>query len=135
MNRNLWHLPPLFLILGILTLSCGTGSGLISDRNSQISSPSNLRGAAKNRAILAEWNPVSKATFYQIYWGTASGAYTDSITTSSSEEVIGGLRPEVKYYVAVTALDDEGRESDYSNEINAIPYASTSDPDNPPTGE
>jgi fibronectin type 3 domain-containing protein len=57
-------------------------------------------------------------THYRVYWGTASHAYTNVNT-------IGNLTTHLvlnlelgTYYFAVTALDADGNESDFSNEIS-----------------
>lgn len=84
------------------------------------------------------WNPPttnvdgSKCTDlagYRVHWGSASRTYSQSINVSAcagcpeptgmEEEIgcIGGLTPGATYYVAVTAYDTSGNESDYSNEV------------------
>ena len=55
---------------------------------------------------------------YRIYWGVASRSYDDFVqlndaTVTAHTEVV----PEGDYYVAMTALDDDGNESAYSNEV------------------
>ena len=57
---------------------------------------------------------------YTIYYGTASGDYSQSInvgnvTTYTVPISIGGT-----YYFAVTAYDTTGNESDYSNEVTKV---------------
>ena len=55
---------------------------------------------------------------YRIYYGTSSGIYTSSVTVDSpglATWVIEELTP-ATWYFAVTAIDDQGAESDYSNE-------------------
>ncbi|MAT84451.1 MAG: hypothetical protein CMD39_09200 [Gammaproteobacteria bacterium] len=55
---------------------------------------------------------------YRIYYGLRSGDYTDSVligaaaSTSHALELVSG-----EYYFAMTALDAEGNESGYSNEV------------------
>ena len=56
---------------------------------------------------------------YKIYYGTASGSYTDNIdvgnvTTYQLTDLTDGLT----YYFAVTAYDTSQNESDYSNEVS-----------------
>ena len=56
---------------------------------------------------------------YRVYYGTASGEYTNIITTGNvSTATISGLLYGVTYYFAITAVDIDGDESDFSNEIS-----------------
>jgi hypothetical protein len=55
---------------------------------------------------------------YKIYWGTSSRSYSNSATLNSpgfSSYVVDELTP-ATWYFAVTAVDGQGLESDYSNE-------------------
>jgi hypothetical protein len=56
---------------------------------------------------------------YNVYYGTASGNYSQSIdagntTTYTVANLAGGLT----YYFAVTAYDNSGNESEFSNEVS-----------------
>ena len=55
---------------------------------------------------------------YRIYWGVASRSYDDHVqlndATATTHTVV---LPEGDYYVAMTALDDDGNESAHSNEV------------------
>lgn len=56
---------------------------------------------------------------FRIYYGTKSGIYTKVAFVNDptvTQTVIGNLRPG-DYYLAVTALNIYGNESDYSNQI------------------
>ena len=62
--------------------------------------------------------PLTDLAGYRIYYGTSSRDYTgmvelnDPFDTSHTLSLASG-----DYYVAMTALDQEGNESAYSNEV------------------
>lgn len=53
---------------------------------------------------------------YRLSWGTESGSYSNSITTTNTTVVVSNL-PIGKTYLSVVAVNSEGVESDYSDEI------------------
>lgn len=74
------------------------------------------------RHIILTWDPNSEPdiSHYIVYWGTESGNYT-----SNSGNTGLGTRYErdipddgQTYYFAVTAVNEAGLESDFSNEVN-----------------
>ena len=75
------------------------------------------------------WNfsPNAAVTNYNVYYGVASGDYTNEIVVGNySSATIAGLVPGVSYYFAVTAEDTNGMESAYSNEIDyQVPVSTT----------
>ena len=61
--------------------------------------------------------PLTNLAGYKIYWGTAPGNYTSSVTIMNpglATYVVGNLTPNT-YYFAVTALNSGGTESVFSN--------------------
>ena len=70
-------------------------------------------------------SPSPEVTGYRVYYGTESGTYTstldivDNLMTAS----VSGLLSGATYYFAVTAVNADGLESDYSNEASYIPGA------------
>ena len=57
---------------------------------------------------------------YRIYYGTASREYVDSIDVGNTTTyLLDGLLEGVTYYIAVTAYDVYGNESDFSNEVSS----------------
>jgi hypothetical protein len=79
-----------------------------------------LAGEAHCADVTVAWdpNPEPAVRGYNIYYGTSSGNYTQSIDVGSSTScVISGLQPGATYYMAVTAYDDSRNESGFSNEI------------------
>jgi len=58
---------------------------------------------------------------YYLYYGPESGMYDVSIDVGPQETVtLSNLLAEQPYYFAVTAYDDAGNESDFSNEVCVI---------------
>ena len=65
--------------------------------------------------------PQDSIIGYYLYYGPESGTYDVSIDVGLQETVVlSNLLAEQPYYFAVTAYDDLGNESDYSNEVCAI---------------
>jgi hypothetical protein len=77
---------------------------------------------AETRSVTLTWDANAEPDIagYKVYWGTASGVYDHfndvSQTTASVPDLAVGLR----YYFAVTAYNEAGLESGYSEEISAI---------------
>ncbi len=72
-----------------------------------------------SEAVELTWDPSpnSDIVAYHVYYGTASGVYTHTLTFSDlSEVIVPGLEPGEAYYFAVSAIDGNGVESDLSNE-------------------
>lgn len=58
---------------------------------------------------------------YYVYWSTQSGFYIHRVDTGNTNHAeFSDLEQGTKYYFAVTAYDESGRESDYSDEVFAI---------------
>jgi len=81
-----------------------------------------LTMTASARKVTLTWDPNSEPdlSHYVVYWGLASRDYTSNsgnigLVTEHSVEIPDG---EDIYYFAVTAVDEAGLESDYSNEVN-----------------
>jgi len=80
-------------------------------------------------SVSLAWDPVSQDVvgdaeedvFYRIYVGTRTRQYTDvrNVGQATSYRVYG-LVAGVQYFIALTALDQAGNESGFSNEIVAI---------------
>lgn len=82
-------------------------------------------GAAFAGTISVAWNAVSDSDLagYKVYYGTASGSYTSSISVGNvTNATLSSLDPSTRYYIAVKAVDSAGLESAaYSNEIVGLP--------------
>ncbi|HET9590127.1 MAG TPA: alpha-amylase family glycosyl hydrolase [Anaerolineales bacterium] len=88
--------------------------------------PTGLRVTAEGdgTASLA-WDSVSGAVGYNLYRSPLSGGgwvkvNTSPLTGTSFDD--SGLRNGQTHYYVVTALDSTGNESDYSNEVSALPF-------------
>jgi hypothetical protein len=63
---------------------------------------------------------------YDVYYGTASGVYTNNVLVGNVTScTITSLSAGVTYYITVAAVDVNGQESAFSNEINYMPGVPT----------
>ena len=71
------------------------------------------------KTVTLSWEPVEdEIRCYRIYWGTQSGVYSNFIDVGTETLYsIDALQDSVRYYIAVTAVDYWGNESDYSDEV------------------
>ncbi|MBN1397180.1 MAG: fibronectin type III domain-containing protein [Bacteroidetes bacterium] len=81
---------------------------------------------SSNQTITLRWTQNSDPDFllYRIYRGTTPGpiSKTDSvINIADTVKIITGLINGTRYYFRITAVDNTGNESGYSNEVNAAP--------------
>lgn len=79
-------------------------------------------------SVVMSWNHNSDPAIagYRIYYGTASGNYSQNITLGNTTSVtIMGLTGGITYYFAVTAYNIEGLESAFSDEIVYVPGLAT----------
>jgi hypothetical protein len=87
-----------------------------------------LPAFALQKVTLA-WDPSADPTVvgYNVYYGAASGAYTNKVNTgAATSATISNLVEGVTYYFAVTAYNSAALESDLSNEISyTVPLAPT----------
>ncbi|MDQ7798390.1 MAG: M28 family peptidase [Candidatus Edwardsbacteria bacterium] len=75
--------------------------------------------------LYVQWQPNKAVNIngYKIYWGKSSGNYTDSLQVAGTADTIGGLIADSLYYVGLSALDADGKESPLINEMAGIPRA------------
>jgi hypothetical protein len=67
-------------------------------------------------------SPSTDVTGYRVYYGTASGNYTASISLGTvTAATVPGLAAGVTYFFAVTAFNASGLESDLSNQMSFQP--------------
>jgi fibronectin type 3 domain-containing protein len=82
-----------------------------------------LAGSAFAGSVTLAWDasPSPGVTGYNIYYGTVSGQYTHIVEGIGLDlgVLVPGLRFGGVYYFVVTAFDQYGIESDYSNECRA----------------
>jgi hypothetical protein len=62
-------------------------------------------------------NTETNLAGYRIYWGKSTRFYTDVRNCGDRTQVTIPLYPSETYYIAVTAYNTEGIESDYSSEL------------------
>lgn len=63
-------------------------------------------------------SPLTDLDGYRIYYGQTSGDYTDSVDVASPATTSHSMNlPSGSYYIAMTAVDGQGNESAYSNEV------------------
>lgn len=110
---------------GTTTGSSGTAAGSAGSGSSTGSPPTATVGT-----VTLNWTPptenvsgtaLTNLAGYRIHYGTASGAYTQSVTVSNpglATYVVTGLSPG-KYYFSLTAYNSNGTESPLSSEVSA----------------
>ena len=63
--------------------------------------------------------PLTDLAGFKIYWGTATGVYTDFVDAGMTLcYVLSGLTSGLTYYFVATAYNISANESSYSNEVN-----------------
>jgi hypothetical protein len=85
--------------------------------------------------VSLQWSPDTDSSVagYNIYYGGASRAYTNVVDAGAAPTAeVGGLMEGQTYYFAVTAYDEFGDESDYSDEtVYVVPGYLTLTPGTP----
>jgi hypothetical protein len=71
--------------------------------------------------LVVSWDPVSGASGYHVYYGVATGNYTQSLTVTSSTTTISNLANCMPWFVAVKAFNAAGESPQYSNELSGWP--------------
>lgn len=67
--------------------------------------------------VNVSWASVEGAASYKVYYGTVSGTYTGSLTSTGTTASFTGL-DNTTYYVAVSSIDAGGDESGRSAEVS-----------------
>jgi hypothetical protein len=74
--------------------------------------------SAATVTLLWDPSPDTNVANYNIYYGGASGNYTNEISFGDvTSAVVSGLSDGATYFFAATSVDSSGDESDFSNEI------------------
>ena len=92
--------------------------------NTTPDAPDNLVAQAGNQKIELQWSLSSgkHVNGYKVYWGTNAGIYGDDFDVqNATSHIMTNLENGVTYYVAVTAYDIIGKESNFSDEAEATP--------------
>ena len=75
-------------------------------------------------ATNTDGTPLTDLSGYKIYYGTASGNYSQTIDVGGiTSSTVSNLTDGTTYYFAVTAYDTSGNESAYSNEVSKTTQA------------
>ena len=80
--------------------------------------------AASDTSIDVSWDTAARADGYRVEWGTTSGIYTGSATTTETSHTITSLTANTTYYVRVTATRtaiDDGTPSDEASASTLLP--------------
>lgn len=76
--------------------------------------------------LALSWSPNHEADLagYRVYYGKFSRNYDDMTDVGNTSScTLSGLEANSRYYVALTAYDTFGNESDFSNEVSGVPHA------------
>ncbi len=113
------YLLALILVLPLLACSAGDG-GLAEDGSGAASSNAvNLTWVAPSEREDGTGLSLSEIAGFRIYYGAKSGDYLNTIDVddhTATQAVLAGI-PSGTYFVAVTTVDVDGRESSYSSEV------------------
>jgi predicted secreted protein len=74
-------------------------------------------------SVILAWNPSEDPLVagYNIYYGSASGAYTNTISAGNATNVtISGFVSGATYYFAATTYNTNGQESSFSSEVSCL---------------
>jgi hypothetical protein len=83
---------------------------------------------AGSYSVTLAWqsSPSTNATGYRVYYGPASGNYTNSVLIGNvTTNTVSGLAGGVTYYFAITTVATGGKESPFSNQISFVPGVQT----------
>jgi hypothetical protein len=72
------------------------------------------------QSVMLEWNPSASTNVvdYKIYYGTSHAGYSYTFDAGNATNcVVSNLVVGVRYYMAVKAINADGVESPFSNEI------------------
>jgi len=106
------------------TNSVGTTYGDDQSFTTILTAPINVNATAGDGQVTINWDSVSGATSYNIYWATYIGvskvAYEGIISSALIPYIHTGLTNGTTYYYVVTAVNSYG-ESGNSSEVSATP--------------
>lgn len=87
-------------------------------------------GTAAAPAVAGEiqvaWDAVANASGYRVYYGTSSGNYTQTLTSTTTTATINNLNDCQTWYVAVKAYNSAGESTQFSNELSGWPRPAVS---------
>jgi hypothetical protein len=112
---------PLVVILMLASCSGGSGNQAPAEDLSTSGTGTNTTGAVLSWiAPLTNTDGSNVGTLaYKLYYGTSPGFYTAFIDNITTPYYSLDSLPAGTWYIAVTAYDGSGNESDFSNEVSA----------------
>jgi len=126
---------PFCLVLTLLLGACGEKKEEHADSEGSdndgtdtattLSAPANLSVTAGDSKVTLDWDAVSGASSYTVYWGTSTGISSSStaITSISTDNYThSSLTNDTTYYYKVVAVDSSGTGT-LSSETSATPSA------------
>ena len=115
---RLQNLLVLAVVLPLIACSGGDG-GLDADLDTPATNALGLTWAAPSERENGSVLSLSEIASFRIYYGTEAGYYEKQIDIDDSSAVQGDVPsiPAGTYYVVVTTIDTDGRESMYSSEV------------------
>ena len=118
------HFSSYILILSTFFTACG-GSGE-NGGTTPPASPANVLAVPGNAQITINWQSVTEATSYNLYWNTTGSVNTSSnkITNVTSPYIHTGRTNTTTYYYRVSAVNSAG-EGVLSTEVSATPVLPT----------
>jgi hypothetical protein len=99
-------------------LTCQSGSqSALASITVQVDVPPVVRWQAPTQNV--DGTPLTDLAGFRLYWGSKSRSYTGNarISSPSQTQYRTDNLPTGTYFIAVTALDQQGNESAYSNEV------------------
>jgi hypothetical protein len=116
-----WLISIIISLLILLSFGCGGGGGGGSSDNNPPAPQVNMATLTWDPPTTnADGTPLTDLAGYKIYYGTLTRNYTKVINVGNvTTYTIENLNPDT-YYFAVTAYDNSGNESGYSNEVSKI---------------
>jgi len=113
------------VLMGFCFGACGSTAGLGTGLDGDVPE---YGGDGGTNSLMVGWNapttnedgtPLEDLAGYRLYYGKGSGdySYVADVSNAYTEAEIGGLSA-TTWYMAVTAYDYFGNESEYSNEIS-----------------
>lgn len=102
-------------MMGAIPAGCGGGSS--SGGSAQTSLEVMLEWDAP--LLDADGSRLDGLSGYRVHWGDRSGVYLQRVDVGLIEAYTVQVLEEGTYYFAVTAYDEHGNQSDFSNEVSA----------------
>jgi hypothetical protein len=98
------------------TLNCsGDGGNAMAMISVAVNGTVTLQWQAPTENV--DGSPLDDLASYKIYYGDSSRSYSESMTVAAGATSKSVTLESGSYYFAMTALDDDGNESAYSNEV------------------